>query len=82
MQSQTETSLDAWLKELQEATSGGEGMTAREMAARLGKSVKSVTERVLHPAKSAGRLVKTDKWIENLAGVRVQVPAYKIVKAK
>lgn len=78
MRSRTESTLDDWLKELQQATTGGDGLTVREIAAKLGRSSKTVLEKILHPAKAAGRLVKTDKWIENLAGVRVQVPAYKV----
>jgi hypothetical protein len=78
MRKQTESTLDSWLAELHAATTGGDGLTVREIAAKLGKSTKTVCEKILQPAKVAGRLVVGKKWQENISGARVQVPAYRV----
>lgn len=78
MQKRTENAFEAFVRELEASAPTSDGLTAREIEAALGMSSKSVFKKVLHPAHVAGRLIVTSKVAENIAGVRVQVPAYKV----
>lgn len=77
-----EMSIEEWLAELSSLTAAtqGDGMTAAEIADKVGHSALWVRKHILQVAKKQGILVATNGQRENIAGRWTATPVYRFVR--
>lgn len=71
--------IEEWLHELEKATAAGsDGMTAGEIAEKVGHAVQWVRSRILQPAQKQGRLIVGKGVRTSINGMTVNVPVYRL----